>query len=74
MKPVIEFLELNGFFKMKSKTTCYGNDKIEVWIYEDHYAVGSNEEGWRYSENHNIYWLIGTLTYNGFMDKNYKQL
>ena len=32
-----------------------------------------DEEGWTmYSKDLNRYWLIGLLTYNAFIDQNYK--
>ena len=73
MKPVIEFLEKNGFVELIKGD--YGNSKCIVNIGERYYTIinaANNDK--MYSQNLNIYWLIGVLTYYGYMDKNYKQL
>ena len=49
------------------------NDRCNVVFETDHYAVANNQGDVMYSEDMNIYWLIGMLTYHGYMDKNYKQ-
>lgn len=68
-KDVIKFLENNGFKKIEENS--FANDKCGI-VYEDmKYTVSDNEGNTMYSENRNIYWLIGILTYYGFMDKNY---
>lgn len=71
LKPVIDFLKLNGFKKMEKGS--YANDMCNVKIEEYGYAVADNDGGTVYSEGFNIYWLIGILTYLGYMDKNYNQ-
>lgn len=63
------FLEQNGF--QKTDECAYSNGRCEVRIINDGYQV-SSENGVVYSEGHNIYWLIGYLTYTGLMSKDYK--
>lgn len=70
MKAIIEFLEKNGFKRIEENS--YSNDLCNVVIEKDHYVLANNEGDVMYSPNLNIYWLIGALTYLGFMDKNYK--
>jgi hypothetical protein len=68
---VIAFLKLNGFDRME--TNSYANDRCNV-VYEDGYfAVADRDGNTTYSKDQNIYWLIGFLTYYGFMNKNYHQ-
>jgi hypothetical protein len=70
MTTVVRFLRKNGFLKIESKK--YANDKCTVTFEEDgYYAVANNKGDTRYSNDYNIYWLIGVLTYYGFIDKNY---
>ncbi len=71
MKDVINFLLANGF--ELSEKNSYGNGICNVVIEEDHYAVANNDGDAMYSKDLNIYWLIGVLTYYGYMSKNYKQ-
>ena len=70
-KPVIEFLKKNGFEKIEPSS--YVNDRCNVVFEDNHYAVADNEGNTMYSKDESIYWLIGVLTYYGFMDKNYNQ-
>jgi hypothetical protein len=70
--PVIEFLLRNGFEYIEENS--YANAYCNVVLEKDHYAVADNMGGTVYSYNLNIYWLIGTLTYNGFINKNYNDL
>ena len=52
----------------------YANHNCNV-TYEDGYYGVSDNDGWAmYSKDENIYWLIGVLTYYGYIDKNYNQL
>ena len=71
MNAVKAFLRANGF--SRSKKNIYVNNKCSVMINLGSYRVVTNE--WSmFSNDLNIYWLIGVLTYYGYMDKNYKQL
>ena len=73
-KDIQDFLILNGFEKLEKDRYSYGNDLCNVVIEEDHYAVADNTGGVTYSKDLQIYWLIGILTYYGYMSKNYKNL
>jgi len=73
-KDIHDFLILNGFEKLEKDRYSYGNDLCNVVIEEDHYAVADNTGGVTYSKDLQIYWLIGILTYYGYMSKNYKNL
>lgn len=70
MKEVIKFLELNGFTKVEPDV--WANDLCSVHIDKDNYAVANNAGDTMCSRDHSIYWLIGVLTYMGFMNKDYK--
>jgi hypothetical protein len=68
---VSPFLELNGF--TKTGENVWSNELCSVEINENEYII-TNNEGWTmYSTSHSIYWLIGILTYCGYMKKDYKQ-
>lgn len=79
-KYVAPFLILNGF---ERKGNYFFNDKCSIELnYENsHYTIRNtiplkNIEGGfyeTYSSNLNLMWLIGFLTYNGLMEKEYKQ-
>lgn len=76
-KPITEFLKRNGF--KKTDINNYTNNKCSVSIVTDdpnnvYYAISDNDGGMMYSKDINIYWLIGYLTYCGYIDKNYIQL
>lgn len=71
-KDIHDFLILNGFEKLEKGS--YANEFCNVVIEEDHYAVADNTGGAMYSKDLQIYWLIGVLTYYGYMSKNYKNL
>ena len=64
-----EFLCKNGF---EDNGRGFFNEYWSVIMEEDHYCV-EMDQGHMFSKDLNIYWLIGVLTYNGLMDKNYKQ-
>lgn len=68
---VIQFLKRNGFRQKGVLENVLVNDKCEVRLYEAQYEI-EDELGVMYSDNLNIYWLIGALTYRGFMKKEYK--
>ncbi len=71
MKDIIDFLVKNGFTKKKKNE--YKNKNCKVIINEKLgiYELIDNNNGVMYSHDLNIYWLIGVLTYRGFMSKNY---
>ena len=71
MKDVIAFLKKNGFKRIEKNS--YANNMCNVVISKTGYEVANNNGDTMYSENLQIYWLIGMLTYYGFMDKNYNQ-
>ena len=68
---IIDFLKLNGFKKIEEKS--YSNELCNVVFEDCGYAVANNKGETMYSFDFNIYWLIGVLTYYGYIDKNYKQ-
>ncbi len=65
------FLKKNGFKKMEDNS--YSNDLCNVVISKTGYEVANNDGDTMYSYDHSIYWLIGMLTYCGYMDKNYNE-
>jgi hypothetical protein len=67
-----DFLEKNGF-NYDEVHNYYYNDKCKVSNRWESYVVAINNSGLMYSQDLNIYWLIGVLTYYGLIDKNYKQ-
>ncbi len=67
---VIEFLKRNGFEKMDKNS--YANDRCNVVFEENGYSVANSNGDAIYSNDFNIYWLIGVLTYYGFIEKDYK--
>ncbi len=77
---LIDFLKINGFTHNKEKHNFTNNHciiTIEQGFDEsgetcDYYCVDTNK-GTSYSYNLEIYWLIGYLTYYGYMDKDYKK-
>jgi len=67
---VAPFLKKNGFKWIYVRH--YSNEKCEIHINKNNYTVLS--EGCLIeSEDLNIYWLIGYLTYYDLIDKNYKK-
>jgi hypothetical protein len=76
MKEVIEFLEKNGFNQCGFST--WDNDFCEVRMTNHNYVVSSfnlsfGEQGFMYSTDLNIYWLIGVLTYYNLIEKDYNK-
>ena len=70
MKDVANFLLKNGFLEMGKDS--YANHLCNVVFQEGGgYAVADNEGNTMYSNDNNIYWLIGTLTYYDYMDRHY---
>lgn len=72
MQDVKEFLLKNGF-NQEDEPNHYVNEVCSVLIEDDHYAVANANGDAMYSNGLNIYWLIGVLTYYGYMWKHYKQ-
>lgn len=71
MNDLAIFLVRNGL-KRKSNN-IFVNTKCEVTIWNDYIEIYDvKENGSMYSPDLQIYWLIGVLTYNDFIDKNYK--
>lgn len=82
-RDVIGFLKRNGF--SKTKTNSYtnnfcnvrflkGRDEYEYSDYDEGcYAVTNNNEETIYSPNLNIYWLIGYLTWQEYIPKDYNK-
>ena len=69
---VKNFLLKNGFTMPMQDT--FTNGKCDIGITQQGYKVYIvDDDGFMYSENHEIYWLIGLLTCHGLIDKNYKQ-
>lgn len=66
----IPFLEINGFEKMEENS--YANEFCNVVITDDGYEVADNQGYTMYSTDLNIYWLIGYLIYNKFINANFK--
>lgn len=71
VKNIEPFLFKNGLQKMEP---CgYANDLCNVVIQDDCFAVSNNYGDVVYSDNHNIYWLVGYLTWMGLIRKDYRQ-
>ena len=69
---IVKFLETNGFAYVKDYT--WENDKCTVQVLDFEYIVTDKtpDPGTRFSDDLNIYWLIGVLTYYNLLDRNYK--
>ena len=70
-KTVKSFLEKNGF-------EIIDNDKLSnnacvVYFLDEHYCISHNGFDY-YTPDLTIYTLIGYLTYNNLLNKNYKNL
>ena len=73
-KTISEFLFKNGFQQIDTENkNSFSNEFCTVYIEEENYQVVNNSGSSMISKDQNIYWLIGVLTYYGYMDKNYKQ-
>lgn len=75
MQPIMNFLTINGFEQLERNK--FKNNKCTVTILKSCYSVTfMNEfgEGTICSDDLNIYWLIGVLTYYNMIDRNYKDL
>lgn len=71
MQIIEDFLLSNGF--IKTAENKFKTRDCEVIIHADIYQVKflNEQTGSMYSNDKNIYWLIGLLTYNELIDKNY---
>ena len=71
-----KILEKVKEFLMKNDFACYNtyflSDSCSITVERDHYVVKTDGGEW-FSNDLLIYSLIGYLTYNGLMDKNYNQ-
>lgn len=67
---VINFLKNNGF--ERNETNNYIKDQWNVTDEGGYYAIANGLGDTIYSNDLNIYWLIGVLTYYGIIDKDYK--
>jgi hypothetical protein len=74
MKDVTDFLEKNGFVKSKiNNEYVHRINGSFVTIFDDYYEVYIPEtDGVMWSNDINIYWLIGVLTYYNLIEKDYK--
>lgn len=74
MNDVIKFLTENGFESFGTSGNTFKNDKciVTINIELEYYSVANKDNERMYSPDLNIYWLIGVLTYYGYIDKNYK--
>ena len=81
---ISNFLTLNGFFKIDDRhfvnehcevivTRSFEGDYYSIHFIDDNMPLSTYKslEGEKYSEDLNIYWLIGFLTYHNLIDKNY---
>lgn len=70
MKQYIEnFLIKNDFKKSKN---VYTNNNCSVIIYDSNIGV-RHGVGETFCKSHNLYWIIGYLTWFGLIDKNYQK-
>ena len=79
MQQIEQFLLKNGFEKKKENLSLirYEKNKCVVTsrkIYRPYIIVDKTDEKYwsKTSNDSDIYWLIGVLTYHGLIDKNYK--
>lgn len=63
------FLEKNGFNKIENNS--WANDMCNVAINDTGFEVANNEGYVMMSDSYNIYWLVGHLTWMGYLNKNY---
>lgn len=66
------FLEANGF-KLVEGNNHFANDMCGVVVNKENYEVANNNGDVMYSADINIYWLIGYLTWSGYMPLNYNK-
>lgn len=68
---ITAFLEKNGF--ANEEAGVYINDYCSVDTQYDCLAVCNNHGTAIYADDYSLYWLIGVLTYNGFLTKDYNK-
>ena len=73
MKYLKTFLLKNGFKQVSHSVREFKNDKCSIYIEGDDYISIEYDEDTYYVDSLNLYHLIGFLTYQGLMDKNYIQ-
>ncbi len=66
-----KFFLLNNFDYWE-KLNIFRNEKCTIIIHNDYYEIMNTEGGSYYTNSHIIYELIGYLTYNELMNKDYK--
>lgn len=71
-KTVGPFLIKNGFQKTGFMTYDNGGCIVEI-TFNGYNVSGKNEENMTATFNHNIHWLVGYLTWYGFIEKDYKK-
>mgnify|MGYP003405904345 CR=1 len=70
-KKIIAFLKLNGFKKMESNS--YANSNCNV-VFENSWITVADNYGQQIANaSESLFWLIGVLTYEGLINKHYKQ-
>ena len=74
MDEVVKFVLKNGF--KETGLYHFANDNCQVEIVdnsnEQYYVISDKQGNTMFTDNVNIYQLIGILTYYNLMDKNYK--
>lgn len=79
MKNVERFLLNNGFEKLSEDSFHNGKCQVDEVNCKDKYSyymvtLGKDDLEYQiFSDNLNIYWLIGILTWHDLMDKNYNK-
>lgn len=68
---VIDFLLKNGFEQLTKNG--YANPCCTVVILQDGCVIEQLNEEITISDDLNIYWLVGYLTYHNLIPKNYKK-
>lgn len=68
--PLAYFLILNGFKEVAPG--AYGNKRCLVMFLSDCTKIVNKQGDAAYNKGHDIYWIIGYLTYYRYMKKNFK--
>lgn len=70
----VEKFLINNGFTIGDDVNSYANEQcnVVISISNEQYEVANNLGDVMYSENLNIYWLIGVLTYYNLIDRNYE--
>jgi len=72
METVVNFLINNGFKKDPHDSNTFINKHCNITLTGYCYDIVTNDGDFISSDDYNIYWLIGYLTYYGYINKNYK--